>query len=383
MKVIHSKAAELLVLRSLVLGYTIFVVPQAIAAGYEECNQILAQDIFNRVIKSDSSSSASAAEASASFFQMEETDAFEAYEKAFKEAKKNNTKIDTEFHYGIIGGELGIAINSEKMVEESEFKQKFKKAKKTHQESTASRSSSSQDLVSNYASYIRDPGTVNAWKDCVTKTRETNLYAFASRDQSKKIFVNVIWVPGALAGSIPSIPISFVTDDDDEGVKIHANPEEQVAVGSGRNFAVTCGTKCDNGFQVTVNGTLKNSTGSATSSFTSTVDVPPLRPPMPPECSWEGAWHTEWTWGGDTRASAVVTFTRHGEGLSGKYQYGNLMLHGHGETVAGKWFNTTGTAGTGCQDGTVKYVKKGCSFEGLWSFCAEVPKFWWTGTKLQ
>ena len=38
MKIIHSKTLELFVLGSLVLGCTIFVVPHAIAAGYEECH---------------------------------------------------------------------------------------------------------------------------------------------------------------------------------------------------------------------------------------------------------------------------------------------------------------------------------------------------------
>jgi hypothetical protein len=132
--------------------------------------------------------------------------------------------------------------------------------------------------VNTYASYIRDPGTVNAWKDCVSRTKETNLYAFASRDKAGQSYVNVMWVPGALAGTLPSIPIDFVTDGDAKGIKVHATQKEQVAMGSGRSFAVTCGTKCDDGFLVTVNGTLRNAAGVATSSFTATVEVPPKAP---------------------------------------------------------------------------------------------------------
>ncbi|HRI38260.1 MAG TPA: RICIN domain-containing protein, partial [Nitrospira sp.] len=110
----------------------------------------------------------------------------------------------------------------------------------------------------------------------MSRTKETNLYAFASRDKAGKSYVNVMWVPGALAGSVPSIAINFVTDGSEkEGIKIHAKQEEHLAMGSGRNFAITCHKRCDEGFQVTVNGTLKNSAGAPTSSFTATVEIPP------------------------------------------------------------------------------------------------------------
>lgn len=279
-----SKATRASTLHTLALGCAFFVVSEARADGYEECNQILAQDIFNRVINSDSSSSASNAAASATFFELTDTEAFKAYEKAFDKAKERGTKIDAEFHYGIIGGELGIALNSKDRLTESQFSEKFNKEKQTRKETKSSQTSSSQNLVSNYASYVRDPGTVNAWKDCVTRTRETkpDLYAFASRDRAGKTYVNVMWVPGVLAGSVPSIPISFVTGGEEEDIKIQANPEEQVAMGSGRHFKVSCGTKCDDGFQVIVNGTLKDTAGSARNSFTTIVEVPPLTPPAPP-----------------------------------------------------------------------------------------------------
>ncbi|TKB68493.1 MAG: hypothetical protein E8D52_05630 [Nitrospira sp.] len=253
-----------------------FLAPEAQADGYAECNQILSQDIFNKINKSDSSNSASAAAATETFFSQKDTEAFETYSKKFDEAKKNGTTIEAEFHYGPIGGELGIDVTSENKVSESEFKQKFNSAKEKRGGSKTSNSSASQNLVTTYASYVRDPGTVNAWKDCISRTKETDLYAFASRDKAGKSYVNVMWVPGVLAGSVPSISISFVTEGaEKEGIKIHAKSQEHIAMGSGRNFAVTCQKPCDEGFQVTVNGTIKNSGGGPTSSFTATVEVPP------------------------------------------------------------------------------------------------------------
>lgn len=286
-----STAAGAFALLGLVVGCTFLAAPAARADGYSECNQILSQDIFNKVIKKDTGSSTSEAESRAAYYQQSETEAFDAYKNARKEAKKNGTKIDTEFHYGIIGGELGIDVNSESELSENAFGQKFNRAKKAYASSNYSKTSSSQSLVNSYASYVRDPGTVNAWKECVTRTRETNIYAFASRDPAGKVFINVMWVPGPLAGTLPSIHVSFVTDGDSEGVTVHANPEEVVAAGSGRNFAISCGEKCSNGFQVVVNGTLRNADGGATSSFTSTVDVPPLTPlASKPADSMVGSW---------------------------------------------------------------------------------------------
>lgn len=137
-----SKSAGSFALLSLVLGCVFLAAPEASADGYSECNQILSQDIFNRVIKKDAGSSTSAAESRAAFYQQSETEAFDAYSKARKEAKKNGTKIDAEFHYGIIGGELGIDVNSEKELSAKEFGQKFNKAKSAYDSSSYSKTSS-------------------------------------------------------------------------------------------------------------------------------------------------------------------------------------------------------------------------------------------------
>lgn len=286
----HLTTVESCAWAGIVLAGALLAGQEARADGYSECNQILTQDILNRAIRTDSSRSTSSAETRAAFYQQTDTEAWEAFDNARSEARKNGTKIDAEFHYGIIGGELGIDVNSEKQVSEKAFREKFNKAKATYSSSTSSKTASSRSLMSHYASYVRDPGTVSAWKECVTKTRETNLYAFASRDPAGQTFINVMWVPGPLAGSVPTISIAFVTDGDAEGLTIHSNPEEQLAMGSGRNFAVSCGATCDNGFRVVVNGTLKNAAGNPTSSFTSAVDVPPAKLPASSTPVMAGVW---------------------------------------------------------------------------------------------
>jgi hypothetical protein len=264
-----------LIALGLALGSVLVLSSEASADGFAECNQILAQDIFNKISTSDSSSSISAAETAEMFFIQSDTQAWDMYSKAADRAEKKGTKIDAEFHYGVIGGEFGLDITSEKRVSENEFKQAFRSAQNKREGSKTSKSSSGQTAVNTYASRIRDSGTINAWKECVTKTKETNLYAFASRDTGQ-VYVNVMWVPGALAGTLPSIPISFVTNS--AGIKIDSKPEEYLAMGSGRSFLVKCQKPCDDGFMVVVNGTIKDPAGRPTSSFTTNVEVPPKTP---------------------------------------------------------------------------------------------------------
>lgn len=372
-------------LQSLALGFLVIGASEIRADAYSECNQILVQDIFNRTTNFDSKSASEKASAYASISQLSDHQAFEEYQKQHDEAKSRTESGEGGGSYlGFIEAHGGGSVDNKQNLSESEFSKRFNKAKEEYRKETRSTTSSSENLVSNYASYTRDPGTVAAWKECVTKSKDTNLYAYASRDNAGEIYVNVIWVPGVLAGSLPSIPVKFVTDGDADGVKIHADLEEQVAMGSGQSFAVSCGTKCDHGFQVTVNGTLKNAAGIKTNSFTSTVQVPPLKALEQAECTWEGDWDSEWEYGGKNRASSTITFKlNEEERIIGSYQYGNLAMKGKGNTLVGRWTNTAGTSGNKCTEGAVKFIKQGCSFEGAWGYCSDTPKFLWKGTKIQ
>ncbi len=277
MKAIYNKRSYVSAV-GLTLGWPFLLASTAVASGYEECNQILTQDIFNKVLKSDVSTASASEAYQSAYFKSNATAAYNEYKTAHKEAQKKGTKLEVGGNYGPIGAKMGLELTSEKLVEKEEFEKAFNSVQSQESGSQSSSSSSAQSLVNTYATYVRDPVTVSAWKDCVSRTKDTNLYAYASRD-GKRTYVNVMWVPGALAGMLPSIPISFVTHDSD--IVIEAKSVEQIAIGSGRNFVVTCSKSCDKGFLVTVNGSLKNSTGALGGSFTATVQVPPKRLPVP------------------------------------------------------------------------------------------------------
>jgi hypothetical protein len=368
-----------------VLGGCLLALPAARAEGngYEECKQILVAGVFNKFsARSSGSSTMSAATKEEAFFSSE-SDAFQQYKKDHSEAQANGLKIDAEAHYGIAGGEFELAMNAKKEMSQSEFSSMFKKAKQERRSSKSSAQGSTQQFSNDVLNEIRDPDTTQAWKECVSRTRETNVYAFANRDGAGKIYVNVIWVPGAFAGTAPTIPITFVSDGDKKGIKVHAKATESIAMGTGTSFAVSCGTECSKGFRVTVNAALRNAKGVAVTSFTNAVDVPPAVAPVP-ECGWEGDWRSEWTAGGDSKYAGLVTFSKSGGSVSGKYDYGTLTLRGTGATLAGEWRHPPNSHFGGiCDHGTVTFTKSGCSFEGAWNYCADAPKHYWNGKKLQ
>jgi hypothetical protein len=310
-------AATLLQL-SLSSVWTLYPPSDATASGYEECNQILTQDIFNKVTKSETSSASASEAYQSAYFKSDATSAYNEYKSAFDEAKKKGTKLSVGGNYGPIGAKMGLELTSETEVKKEEFEKAFNSVQRQESGSQSSSSSSAQSLVNTYATYVRDPGTVSAWKDCVTKTKETNLYAFASRDNAGKTYVNVIWVPGQLAGIVPAIHINFVTGDDD--IKIAAKPEENLAMGSGRSFLVKCQNKsCDAGFLVTVNGSLNNTAGVA-SSFTTNVEVPPKLPPAVRNVSITqavGTWEIHQTAGSTGEYLGTLTLNQEGGKLRG------------------------------------------------------------------
>lgn len=374
-----SRIALLQLLGSgLILGH----VSLAEADGYEECNQILVQDIFNRTTSLDTSKTVSKSLRAASFFSSSESEAFARYSRDYEEAHAKGQKIDAEGHYGIGGGEFTLALNSESRLSESEFNQQYRRAKVAYQSSSSSEQLSNQELVSTYASQVRDPETVRAWSNCVSKTREMGVYAFASRDSADKVYVNVMWVPGPFAASAPSIPITFVTDGEAGGVKVLAQPNESVAVGSGRRFAVQCGKVCDEGFSVAFNATLESG-GKLVNSFSNSVEVPKSKVAEAQACPWDGTWETEWTAGGKEKYFGIVRLEAGGDTVTGKYDFGTILLSGNQNSLAGRWSHDKSYPGTPCSSGTVTFQKDGCGFHGAWACFSDAPKFSWNGTRLR
>jgi hypothetical protein len=263
----------------LFLGVCATRLPSAHADGsYEECKQILDQDLFNKFRSGATTSSTTFDELAKKFESTTDDAAYQRYSYEFDEAHKRGTNINAEGHYLIAGGEFNLALNAEDKLSEKTFKELRSRERSQVSSYLQSKKQSSQTAASILDSQVRDAESVRAWRDCVVKQHESGVYARSSRDQAGRVYVNVMWIPGALAGAAPSIPISFVNNGTGDGYKVLAEPKEVIAVGSGRSFAVECGKVCDQGFTIAFNATAYADNGKVLSSFTNSVEVPPLAP---------------------------------------------------------------------------------------------------------
>ena len=260
-------------------GATLSKIPSARAEGgaYDQCNQILANEVLNKTRTDTSSKLFSSALVMKSLFALSDSDAYSRYSRDFDEAQQKGSSFGLQAQYAGFGAGFSTGGTSGRKLTESEFSAARSRARQEYNTTEHTQSQSGQEYASTSLSELRDTETVRAWKDCVTRSPETGVYAVASRDDAGRVSVNVLWAPGALATIAPSIPVSFVTDEGD-GVKVNAQPVETVAFGSGRTFSVQCGKACDTGFRVAVNATLSNDRGQIVNSFTNSVVVSGANP---------------------------------------------------------------------------------------------------------
>ena len=269
-----SLAAAVLAFTSLLGGS----VPVFAQSGIDRCNDILQQDLFNRVSNSAQSSSSERSLYERELFQMTETEAYEDYEKKFASSKAQATSGAAEFHYGIIGGELEFSHSYDRKLSSEDFRKTFNKAKESYKDKQSSSTARDASLISLYQSTVRDAGTVSAWERCmVTKYPEPGLYAYGYRDASGDPYVVAMWLAGAFATTHPSLRVTFPQQSDAMTV-VGATEGLSVAAGSGTAFPIRFGSEQDArakeaSFTVLINGELARS-GQSVNSFRAEAVIP-------------------------------------------------------------------------------------------------------------
>lgn len=236
----------------------------------DRCDKILEGDLFNRVISGSSNQSASRMAIRSSLLNNSEDEAYEIYDREYNSGVSQGQSGSVGVNYFGIGGDADFQINYSRQLSRQEFVEKFRKAKRVYQQSFESFASGENSLATSYATYVRDSNTIEAWKTCITQERKMNIYAFGSRDGSGVPYVNVVWVPGELATTNPSIDIEFELP---ETIAIPSTTRT-VAIGSGRTFRIDT-SETDRYIQVTVNGEVKDHAGRHIRSLTSNAVVPP------------------------------------------------------------------------------------------------------------
>ncbi len=249
-------------------------VPSARAEGaLEACNQILAKEVINRTSTETGSKSFSSALIIKSFLELSDSAAYAQYGRDYAEAQQKGSNLGLQAQYAGFGVGVSSGSTSGHKLTESEFIEAMSRARKEYNATEHVQSQSGQEFSSRSLSEVRDPETVRAWTQCVSRSPETGVYAVATRDGAGRVNLNVMWAPGPLVTIAPSIPVSFVGDEGN-GVKVNSQPTEMVAFGSGRAFSVQCGSVCDKDFGLAVNATLKNERGKIVNSFSNFVRVP-------------------------------------------------------------------------------------------------------------
>jgi hypothetical protein len=244
-------------------------------AAESVCDKVLEGELFNRVLHSDSSTHSSRQALRTYMMQSSDEKAYDIYESLLESAKQQQQKGSGSFDYFVaISADLDIDINYSNKLSKSEFSKKFEQAKRRWMSETGMTSEDNGALSSAYASYVRDPDSIDAWKACVTREREAGLYAFGSRDDDGTPYVNVVWAPGAFAGVAPSISVELVHPGD--GILLDADRAD-VAPGSGRTFRVGVLDPA-RGFSIRVNGSLRGQDGREAGSFSAAALIPPALP---------------------------------------------------------------------------------------------------------
>jgi hypothetical protein len=201
---------------------------------------VLAGDLFNRVVTSQASNSASRTALREWIYASSEDEAYEIYGKEYEFAQRQSTSGHAAVKYvgtGVWDGDMDFAHAYERKIGRQEFGQRFRSAKARHQSGRDSAGESSHSLATDVASNVRDPKSIEAWKACVTQQPTPGLHAFGSRDDSGNPFINVVWSPGPFSGAYPAITIDIVTPSSD--VKVEAGtarwPSEAAGVSASRH----------------------------------------------------------------------------------------------------------------------------------------------------
>jgi hypothetical protein len=262
------------------------LIAPAAVAQITNCDKVLEGDLFNKVLSSTSQNSSAQSAAASYMFSLNEDEAYDKYQTLVESAKRQGQSVNAAANFLKFGGSVGVSLSYENALSKSQFNEQFRRAKAEYQNNSSNSSASQASLIDTYASYVRDTASVNAWKECVSKDRDTGIYTFGSRDASGKPSLNIIWNPGAFAATYPSVQAELDLED---GVTVPAATPSALRIGTGKTgktFRVNASEELNKeGFSLAVNAGIKDTAGDELYSFSGQVYFPPFPPPQPPEPS--------------------------------------------------------------------------------------------------
>lgn len=240
-------------------------------AHRSECDAVLMGDLFNKVVRANSKDSSARTAIREIILKGNEAEAWDAYKKEHETAIEQGQKVSADVSYFPLDVNVKGDFSYEREISREDFRASFRRAKETSEAKHESSNKSNTAVASSYVSHIRDGGSIEAWKACVTKDPKTGLYAFGSRDASDNPSINVLWSPGQLASAAPVIAVEILAPNRD--IRIESGKRE-LAIGSGWTIPVDAGDN-KKGFSVIVNGEVRGPDGRNLGNFTEFAIVPP------------------------------------------------------------------------------------------------------------
>lgn len=209
------------------------------------CDQVLVGDLFNKAVTDYSQDRRTAA--SRIFFSLDEGSAYNYYLKSV--GKKSGESLDIGARFPIKGIPIGIETGGSgyRSYTEDEFRVAFNTWKREYREEF--NTSDEISVKDYYATYVRDPSSINAWVECIKQGGSSEVISYGFRDASGNVFIKVDWEP-----SIESVEdVALLSISPPDGVSISSPYKKNLTISQGEGILFPVRTSLETSFSIAVN----------------------------------------------------------------------------------------------------------------------------------
>ncbi|OYQ67175.1 hypothetical protein B9G53_02140 [Pseudanabaena sp. SR411] len=235
----------------------------------DDCNAVLAGDLFNKSISSITQEQNYVS--SLAFFHMGESEAFTTYQNWVSKNGGESLNIGARFPFEGFPVGIDIAGKGSRAFTTSEFREAYSKWK--NETSFSRQDNESFSFASHFATFVRDPNTIEAWRVCVDRVssnQQASINGYGFRDESGNAFIRIKWNPG---------PILIL---DKAFLNIDTFGETSIGGTFHKNFRLSNGdslfpviTNEDTSFTVLVNVTIRDGdTNEQKTQFSADIVIP-------------------------------------------------------------------------------------------------------------
>ena len=199
---------------------------RAQSTDIDRCNDVLRQDLFDRLERSYTTSAAEASQYRTAFYSLSDEEAYKRYKESFDSRLNHETSGSGDYAgtIGVISADFNNAYERE--IDKDVFKAEFRRKRSEVMSSSAGSSDRRSEVIAIERSTTRNAASIQAWERCMLRVQEPGVYAYGFRDASGAPYVVVMWLAGAFATTHPSIRVTFPQQSD--GMTVVVRPVRPV-----------------------------------------------------------------------------------------------------------------------------------------------------------